>query len=190
MDKKKTVYVRNRKEWRDWLKKHFDKEKEVWLVYPKKATGKKCISYNDAVEEALCFGWIDSTMKSLDQDHTIQRFTPRRPKSQYSQPNKERLKWLADRKMLHPSVEPIVQDIIKERFEFPPDIIEALKRDKEAWKNFQNFSESYKRIRIAYIDSARKRPEEFSKRLLHFIEKTRENKIISGYGGIEKYYYY
>ena len=83
MDKKKTVYVRNRKEWRDWLKKHFDKEKEVWLVYPKKATGKKCISYNDAVEEALCFGWIDSTMKSLDQDHTMQRFTPRRPKSQY-----------------------------------------------------------------------------------------------------------
>ena len=71
---------------------------------------------------------------------------------------------------------------------FPHDIIETIKEDKEAWKNYQNFSDSYKRIRVAYIDAARKRPEEFKKRLHSFIKKTRENKIITGYGGTDKYY--
>ena len=188
MEKTKTLYVRNRKEWRDWLKKNFDKEKEIWLVYPKKGTGKEKILYNDAVEEALCFGWIDSTMKTLDEENTMQRFTPRRAKSQYSQPNKERLKWLAEKGQIHPSVKPLVKDIINEKFMFPSDIIEALKKDKQVWNNFKNFSDSYKRIRIAYIDSARSRPEEFKKRLNNFIEKTRENKLIAGYGGVEKYY--
>ena len=188
MEKTKTLYVRNRKEWRDWLKKNFDKEKEIWLVYPKKASGKERILYNDAVEEALCFGWIDSTMRTLDEENTMQRFTPRRSKSEYSQPNKERLKWLAEKGQIHPSVKPLVKDIINEKLRFPSDIIEALKKDKQVWNNFKNFSDSYKRIRIAYIDSARSRPEEFKQRLNNFIEKTRENKLIAGYGGVEKYY--
>jgi uncharacterized protein YdeI (YjbR/CyaY-like superfamily) len=70
---------------------------------------------------------------------------------------------------------------------FPPDILTAIKSDKAAWKNYQKFSPSYKRIRIAYIDAARKRPGEFEKRLANFIKKTKENKKI-GFGGIEKYY--
>lgn len=71
---------------------------------------------------------------------------------------------------------------------FQKDIISRIKKDKEAWKNYQSFSDSYKRIRIAYIDAARKRPEEFEKRLNNFINKTKENKIITGYGGTDKYY--
>ena len=78
--------------------------------------------------------------------------------------------------------------MIKKPFEFPNDIIDAIRQDSIAWKNYQAFSEPYRRIRIAYIDAARKRPEEFKKRLDNFIKKTRENKLIIGYGGVEKYY--
>lgn len=161
---------------------------EIWLVYPKKSTGEIRILYNDAVEEALCFGWIDSTVRKLDKGHSIQRFTPRNPESEFSQANKERLKWLSDKKMIHPSIEKHIQKIISSEFVFPSDIIDAIKKDKSAWENYQTFSDSYKRIRISYIDGARKRPDEFKKRLSNFINKTRENNIIRGYGGIDKYY--
>ena len=81
-----------------------------------------------------------------------------------------------------------VQEIISKEYVFPKDILNEIKKDKIAWNNYINFSEPYKRIRIAYIDSARKRPEEFTKRLNNFIQKTRDNKLISGFGGIDKYY--
>ncbi len=184
----KTLYVKTRKQWRDWLFDNFDKAKEIWLVYPKLNTGKTRIVYNEAVEEALCFGWIDSTVKTLDNNHIIQRFTQRNPKSDYSQANKERLKWLLDKKLIHPSLEKNVRDIISSKFVFPPDIINAIKNDKTTWHNYQMFSDPYKRIRIAYIEGARKRPDEFKKRLSNFLDKTRENKLIKGFGGIEKYY--
>lgn len=188
MTKNKTLYVTTRKEWRDWLNDNFNKTSEIWLVYPKKNTGKIHILYNDAVEEALCFGWIDSTVKALDNNNTIQRFTPRNPKSDFSQANKERLKWLLDKKMIHPSLEKIVTQTINYKFFPPSDIIETIRKDRIAWENYQKFSDSYKRIRIAYIDGARNRPDEFKKRLSSFIDKTRKNKLIKGYGGIEKYY--
>lgn len=183
----KTLYVTKREEWRSWLENNFDKEKEIWLVFPKKSSGEPRILYNDAVEEALCFGWIDSIVKTLDDDNSIQRFTPRNPKSSYSQTNKERLKWLFEKNMIHPSMHSIVKEILKEDFIFPEDIIEKIKSDDITWKNYQKFSPAYKRIRIAYIDAARNRPEEFEKRLKNFIEKTKENKQI-GFGGVEKYY--
>ena len=183
----KTLYLADRKEWRDWLENNFKKEKEIWLVFPKKKSGRPRIPYNDAVEEALCFGWIDSTIKSLDENSTAQRFSPRNPKSTYSQSNIERLRWLSRNKMLYPTVQDAVRDVLKKEFVFPSDILETIKRDHGAWKNFQLFSDAYKRIRIAYIDSARGRPEEFRKRLANFIKKTKENKQL-GFGGIEKYY--
>jgi len=184
----KTLYVKTRKQWRDWLIDNFDEAKEIWLVYPKLNTGKIRIVYNDAVEEALCFGWIDSTVKALDKNHIIQRFTTRNPKSDYSQANKERLKWLLDKNLIYPPLEKNVRDIISRKFVFPPDIINAIKNDKTTWNNYQKFSDSYKRIRIAYIEGARKRPDEFKKRLSNFLDKTRENKFIKGFGGIDKYY--
>ena len=78
-------------------------------------------------------------------------------------------------------------DVLNEEFVIPPDILKAIKANKEAWKNFQKFSDPYKRIRIAFIDGARKRPEEFKKRLRYFIEMTEKNKMF-GFGGIEKHY--
>ena len=182
------LHISSRSEWRNWLENNFTTKQEAWLVYPKKATGKERIQYNDAVEEALCFGWIDSINKALDNDHTIQRFTPRKAKSSYSQPNIERLNWLAENKLIHPSILPSVQGIISQEFDFPKDILEELKKDQSAWNNYIKFSAPYQRIRIAYIDSARKRPEEFTKRLNNFIQKTHDNKLIAGFGGIDKYY--
>ena len=185
--KKKMLYVSDRKDWRKWLEENFKTKDEIWLVYPNKASGKPRITYNDAVEEALCFGWIDSIIKKIDHESSIQRFSPRNPKSSYSQPNKERVKWLLGKKMVHPSLIEPLQKIVSDEFVFPVDIIEQIKNDKTAWANYQNFSEPYKRIRIAYINSARIRPEEFAKRLNNFLAKTRENKMF-GFGGIEKYY--
>ena len=92
----KIKYFENREDWRKWLIDNFDVANEIWFVFPNKSSGKKSILYNDAVEEALCFDWIDSTIKSFDKEHKIQRFTPRNPKSTYSQANKERLKWLIE----------------------------------------------------------------------------------------------
>lgn len=187
MTKPKTLYITDRKDWRKWLENNFNSEPEVWLIFPHKASGKPRITYNDAVEEALSFGWIDSIVKTNDSESSIQKFSPRNPKSGYSQPNKERLKWLSKKDMIHPSIQDSVEKVLQEKFVFPSDIINAIKKDKEAWKNYQKFSDAYKRIRIAYIDGARERPEEFEKRLANFIKKTKENKLI-GYGGIEKYY--
>ena len=184
----KIKYFKHRDDWRKWLADNFDTANEIWFVFPNKSSEKKSILYNDAVEEALCFDWIDSTIKSLDQEHKIQRFTPRNPKSSYSQANKERLKWLWGNNMIHPQIEDKIQKVLAEPFIFPNDIIDRLKKDKTVWKNYQQFSETYKRIRIAYIEAARIRIDEFEKRLNHFISKTKENKKITGFGGIEKYY--
>ena len=184
----KIKYFENREDWRKWLTDNFETKNEIWFVFPFKSSDKKSITYNDAVEEALCFEWIDSTIKTLDKEHKIQRFTPRNPKSTYSQANKERLKWLLENKMIHPKFEDKIRTILSDPFIFPDDIIDRLKEDKTAWKNYLHFSDPYKRIRIAYIEAARKRPKEFEKRLNNFINKTKENKIIAGFGGIGKYY--
>ena len=188
MDEMETLYVTNRDEWRHWLSENFQRRSEIWLVIPKKHTRKPRLEYNVAVEEALCFGWIDSTVKSLDADHTIQRFSVRRPRSSFSQPNRERLRWLLEAGKVHPSVEPEATRIVSEEFVLPTDIINEIRQDKAAWENYIKLSEPYKRIRVAYIEAARKRPEEFEKRLRNFLEHTRNNKLIKGYGGIEQYY--
>lgn len=187
MEITKTLYLTDRKDWREWLKKNYKIEKEIWLVYPRKATGKPRIEYNDAVEEALCFGWIDSIVKKLDEESTVQRFSPRKPKTKYSQANIERLRDLVAKKKVVKEVAETLGDVLNQKFVIPPDILKAIKANKAAWKNFQKFSESYKRIRVAFIDGARHRPEEFKKRLRHFVEMTEKNKMF-GFGGIEKHF--
>ena len=183
-----TFYTSERSEWRRYLAEHFQTSQVIWFVFPMKESGEKSLSYNDAVEEALCFGWIDSTIKHIDPLHRAQRFTPRRKGSPYSRQNIERLIWLDAHGMIHPSVRDDILPVIRAPYIFPTDIIEALKQDDAVWDNYQHFPDSYQRIRVAYIDAARKRPKEFQKRLDNFIEKTRRNKMIKGYGGIDKYY--
>jgi uncharacterized protein YdeI (YjbR/CyaY-like superfamily) len=187
MEVTQVFYAATRAEWRKWLKKNYKTEKEIWLVYYKKTSGKPRVEYNDAVEEALCFGWIDSNVKKIDEERFAQRFSRRNPKTGYSQANKERLAKLVAEGKVMKDVLATLGDIASEEFETPKDILEAIKENKEAWKNFQGFSETYKRIRIAFIDGARNRPEEFQKRLNYFMKMTEKNKQF-GFGGIDKYY--
>jgi uncharacterized protein YdeI (YjbR/CyaY-like superfamily) len=179
----KTLYITNRKDWRLWLKKNYNKEKEIWLVYYVKASGKKRIPYNDAVEEALCYGWIDSIIKKIDKESFAQRFTPRRPTSPISEMNKERIRRLIKkRKMTKIGLKAVSRFFDKEKdkkekFTIASDILKALKKNKNVWKNFQNFSEGYKKVRIGYIEDVRSYSEEmFQKRLSNLVKMTAKNK--------------
>jgi uncharacterized protein YdeI (YjbR/CyaY-like superfamily) len=181
------LYVATRSQWRAWLRKNHKTRTEIWLVYPKKHTGKPRIAYNDAVEEALCFGWIDSTVRSLDADHYAQRFSVRRPGSKYSQANLERLRALVAMGMVSRVVLASLPDLDPESFTIAEDILDAIRSNPQAWQHFGEFPPGYIRIRIAYIEGARKRPAEFKKRLAHFVRRTAQNKQF-GFGGIEKHY--
>ena len=186
MEITKTLYAQNRNTWREWLKKHSKTEKEVWLIYCRKQSGKSRIAYNDAVEEALCFGWIDSTVKAYDAERIVQRFSPRKWKSPYSQADKERLQHLIKQHKVSKGVLASLSGQSLGEFTIPDDILQALKANRHAWENFQRYSDSYQRIRIAYIDSGRRRPGEFQKRLKHFVDMTGKDKRF-GFG-IETYY--
>jgi len=182
------LHVTKRKAWRAWLKKHHRTDREVWLVYYRKETRKPRISYNDAVEEALCFGWIDSIQRAIDKDRFAQRFSPRRPRTPYSEANKERLRALVKKgKVIRSVLATLGPEVLESGLDIPKDILKVIKADKAAWKNFQGFSDGYKRIRIGFIEGARDRPTEFRKRLRYFIKMTAKNKMF-GYGGVEKYY--
>jgi uncharacterized protein YdeI (YjbR/CyaY-like superfamily) len=187
LDEKQLLHVATRKAWRTWLKRHYKSAKEVWLVNYKKHTSRPRLAYNDAVEEALCFGWIDSTVKSLDADRFAQRFSVRRPKSTYSQANRERLRALLRQGKVAKEIVASLSAWVEQEFEIAPDIIAALQANPAAWKHYHGFSAAYTRIRIAYIEGARNRPAEFAKRLRYFIEMTARGKQF-GFGGIEKYY--
>jgi uncharacterized protein YdeI (YjbR/CyaY-like superfamily) len=185
MDIGETFYTSGRNEWRKWLQKNHNLKKEIWLVYYRKATDKMRIPYNDAVEEALCFGWIDSTLKKLDDERLAQRFSPRRKDSQLSQANKERIdKLIAEGKMMQAGLDAVAHvytpdKITQDSFVIPEDILGPLKANPQAWENFQKIPETYKRIRIAYIDTRRRHGREmFETSLRNFIVKTAQNKRI------------
>src|SRR2546425_7833902 len=94
MDISQTLHVTSRDEWRAWLATHYQLETEVWLIYYKKHSGQPRISYDHAVEEALCFGWIDSIVKRIDEEKYAQKFTPRRNWTNWSPSNKQRMRRL------------------------------------------------------------------------------------------------
>jgi uncharacterized protein YdeI (YjbR/CyaY-like superfamily) len=176
-----TLYVVNRKQWRAWLVKNYDKKKDIWLIYYKKSSGKSRIPYNDAVEEALCYGWIDSIAKKFNEESFVQRFSPRRKTSVLSEMNRERvLKMIKENKMTPFGLKAIshaFNENENHEFKMPLDIMKELKKNKPAWENFQDFPEHYKKIRIAYIDRLRERdPKQFKERLEYFIKMSEKNK--------------
>jgi uncharacterized protein YdeI (YjbR/CyaY-like superfamily) len=176
----KTLYVVDRREWRRWLTKNHRKEKEIWLIYYRKSTGKLRISYNDAVEEALCYGWVDSIQKGIDAEKYAQRFTPRKLGSNLSEANKERIRRLIKAKKMTAAGLAAVAGSYKpeEETAIPEDVLAALKADPAAWKNFRKMPEGYRRVRVGYLESRRRHGEEaFQKSLRHFIKKTAENKM-------------
>lgn len=180
----KTLYVKTGKAWRAWLARHHSSAKEIWLIYYKKHSGKPRIPYNDAVEEALCFGWIDSITKPVDAECWVQRFSPRRPTSRLSDMNRERVRRLiAARRMTEAGLERIKHVFdrrtdTKRRLKWtvPTDILPRLKQDSTTWRNFRRFPDSYRRIRVGWIVAARHVPEVFERRLAHFLRMTAKNK--------------
>lgn len=186
----KKLYVTNRKDWRAWLKKNHKDTKEIWLVYSKKETGKPRVPYDEAVEEALCFGWIDSTIKTIDKKSFAQRFSPRKSTGTWSQPNIERMRRLKKQgKMTVAGIAVFKRVATKQKPKkesLAPDIRRALKKDAQAWKNFQKFPAAYKRVRIAYLESRRKHgAPAFKRSLSYFIKKTHANKQFA-FGGVQK----
>lgn len=172
-----TFYAKDRREWRRWLQRHHKTAREIWLVYHTRASGKPSVPYNDAVEEALCFGWIDSQLQKHGSDSRAQRFTPRRPNSALSEMNKERVRRLIEQGKMTPAGLAAAGDL-STKFVIPPRILRELRRDPEVWRNFQAFPDSYKRIRIGWIVAPRgQRPEESEKRLRYFIKMTKQNKM-------------
>lgn len=177
MEITKTLYAADRVEWRRWLEKNHAKEKDIWLLFYRKDAGKPHVSYSEAVQEAICFGWIDSTVKKVDHESRAQRFTPRNPKSGWSELNKERARMMIEQGKMTRAGYAVLCDLSSNNFKIPADILNALKKDKEVWRNFQKFPDSYKRIRIGFIDGSRNRKEFFKQRLNYFLKMTRANKM-------------
>ncbi len=177
---------RNRAQWRKWLEKNHATETEVWLVFLKKHTPKPNLSYNDAVEEAVCFAWIDGIKKSIDENRYMHRFTPRKPNSNWSEPNKKRVERMRKAGKMAPAGEKAVEDARSRGnwdnpvsaltdFPMPPEFESRLKRNKKAAAFFDSLAPSYRREFVAWVATA-KRPETRKRRLDETIKLLRQGK--------------
>jgi len=176
----KTLCVKDRGEWRSWLEKNAGNLTEIFLIYYKKSSGKPRIAYEHAVEEALCFGWIDGRTNRLDDERYVQRFTPRRPSSRWSAVNIRRVKKLiVEGKMTAAGLavfKPERKTALQPR-QLPGDLEAKFKEDAEAWGNFQRFPPFYRRMTIAWVASAKKE-ETRLKRLQQLVGYSAQNRRI------------
>jgi uncharacterized protein YdeI (YjbR/CyaY-like superfamily) len=166
MIKNNTLYVVSREEWREWLEKNHREIREIWLIYYKKHTGKPSIQYNVSVEEALCFGWIDSIIKKIDTVKYARKFTPRTNTKKWSESNKLRIKNLIESgKMTQAGLEKIDENILiekpspkklKSELPFPVALEKILKKNKKAWNYFFGLAPSHRRLYILWITGAKK----------------------------------
>lgn len=175
------LHVTTRARWRAWLERHHDKESEIWLVYNKKRSRLPRVSYEDAVEEALCFGWIDGIAKPIDENRYAQRFTPRREKSNWSDSNRRRFAKLVKERRMTPAGmarrpgrkaaanRPPAADGV------PRYVQEAFRNNPGAKRFFDGLARSYRRLYVRWIDSA-KREETRQKRLREAIRLLARNR--------------
>ncbi|MGO8789081.1 MAG: YdeI/OmpD-associated family protein [Terriglobia bacterium] len=176
----KTLYVEDRNKWRAWLEANSQRATEIWLVYYKKATGRPRVDYGEAVEEAICFGWIDSKIKKLDEVRFAQLFTPRKPKSKWSPSNITRARRMiqagkmttAGLKVYDPR-----NQVPAMPTQVPRPLEEQFMSERKAWENFQRFPPSYQRMTIGWVASAKKEETQIS-RLRQLIAESAANKRI------------
>jgi uncharacterized protein YdeI (YjbR/CyaY-like superfamily) len=177
---------KNRKQWRTWLEKNHASENEIWLVFYKVKTKKVSIKYEEAVEEALCFGWIDSIVKRIDDEKHMQKYTPRKVKSNWSATNKARVEKLINEDLMTKfGLEAIKNakqngswerlDSVDIRIETPKIFKDALKKDDIAKQRFENLPPSKKKQFLWWIESA-KRKETKEKRIKETIRLLQDNK--------------
>lgn len=180
-----TFQARDRQEWREWLEKNYRTSLGVWLIYYKVKSGKPSVQYSEAVKEALCFGWIDSKVKSLDKERYKQIFTPRKPKSVWSKLNKQYIEELIEQGLMSEAglgkIEAAKQDgswttldAIEELI-VPADLKQALEANETASRYFEAFSSSSKKNILLWVESA-KRPETRLKRIEQTISSAAQNK--------------
>jgi len=167
--------VINRDELRVWLEKYHQTEKECWVVVKRgRPKNDGTFWYIDAVEEAMCFGWIDSTTKKLDDGITAQKLAPRRKGSLWSELNKERCRRMEKLGRMTDAGRAVLPDMSLSGFIIDDDIIQALKADNEVWENFCNFPALYQRVRIDTIQIKKKQPDLFQSRLRKLIDNTKK----------------
>jgi uncharacterized protein YdeI (YjbR/CyaY-like superfamily) len=165
---------KNRSVWRAWLRKNGGKRDEIWLLYYKNKSGQPSIGYEDAVEEALCFGWIDGKIKRIDEASYAQRFTPRRPGSRWSAINIRRAeRMIAQGRMTAAGRKAFRSGRRRESPRLPARLPQPLQNrfelQKDAWENFQRFPPYYRRLTIGWIASAKKEETQL-KRLAKLID--------------------
>ncbi len=161
------LYVKTRSEWRKWLKKNHDKVSELWLIFYKKETGKPSIDYEAAVEEALCFGWIDSLVKKIDEERYARKFTPRKDKSVWSESNKKRVKKvIKEGRMTEYGLKKIKAAKKSGKWyedetpvfslTMPTLFNQALKKNKKAEETFNRLTASQRKHYLGWIATAKK----------------------------------
>lgn len=167
--------AKNRNELRQWLEQNHIIETECWVVVKRgKPKNDETFWYIDAVEEAMCFGWIDSTTKKLDSGITAQKLVPRRAGSLWSELNKERCRRMEKLGKMTEAGRAVLPDMSLEGFVIDKVILEALQADESVWKNFNKFPHLYQRVRIDTIQIKKKQPQLFQSRLQKLIENTKK----------------
>lgn len=185
-DESKYFYAETQAEWRKWLEENHEKEDYIWLVIYKKSSNIPSIYYPEALDEALCFGWIDSIKYKKDDDSAIQYFSKRKPKSNWSKVNKEKVARLISEGKMHESGMKMV-NLAKEKGTWealeevenlilPNDLQEAFENYPVAFSNWENFSKSNKRGILEVLLNAKKE-ETRNKRIVEIVTKADENKV-------------
>ena len=179
-----SFHPKSRAEWRKWLEKNHTRTEGIWFVSYKKDTGKPRVSYEESVEEALCFGWIDSKGNKLDDERSMLWFAPRKAKTGWSKLNKERIEKLIRAKLMMPAGLAKINAAKKdgswnaldavEALEIPSDLAEAFSKNETARGYFEAFPRSVKRALLEWISNA-KRPETRTKRIEETVTKAEQN---------------
>lgn len=175
-------YAKDRPGWRGWLRKNSASSVEIWLLFFKKKSGKPSVSYDEAVEEALCFGWIDSIVKSVDEEKYAQKFTPRKPKAQWSESNIRRVKKMIAARQMTPAGLKAFEHHEERRpsplpTRLPKSLEQRFTKASKAYANFKHFPPYYQRMSIGWVASAKKE-ETRAKRMKQLIEFSIRNERI------------
>ncbi|MCC8148206.1 YdeI/OmpD-associated family protein [Akkermansia sp.] len=168
--------ITTREELRTWLEQHHRSSSCCWVPTTRKPS-LQAILYLDAVEEALCFGWIDSTRKKTASGFLAQRLSPRARGSKWSELNKERVRRLDRLGLMTPHGKKCLPEMDPEAFRIDPDILKALQQDPRTYANFLAFPRLYRHVRLDTIQIKKNQPELFRSRLEKFLENTRENRM-------------
>lgn len=162
MDAAETIYAKDRAAWRAWLRKHHRKAQAIWLVYYKVNSGQPSVTYDEAVEEAICFGWIDGQVKSLDDERYMQRYSPRTAKSRWSVTNVARAEAMIERGRMSKWGLQVYQDGMTREivpstgdFTVPPELTAALAGNEAARRNYEAFPPSARLQYVYWINDAK-----------------------------------